>query len=190
MRVLFFLVLLSGCGYRWQPECPSQARPTVSVPFVQGDEEGTLTSAIVRTLTALGIADVFSHAGDLRLQIAIVDTKNQPVGYRLDKQKISGEIKKNIVACEGRKTITVEATLFEGNSDCVIKGPYTISEDADYDYVDGDSIQDLAFVNTSGVLTPALPFSLGQLESVESAQEAAHRPLYERLARKIADTLF
>jgi hypothetical protein len=47
----------------------------------------------------------------------------------------------------------------------------------------------LTFINPAGTLVTVLPFSLGQLESVESAQEAAARPLYSRIAQKVVDAI-
>lgn len=180
----------AGCGYRWHPDFPDNQKPTLVIPYAIGDDDGILTSEVIRTLTASGIANVHSREGDYLLKIAILNTDNQTVGYRYDKQKVSGEIKKNIVACEGRRSLTAEVTLYKGSSDTIVEGPYKITADTDYDYVDGDSIQDLAFINSEGVRTIVLPFSLGQLESIESAQEAAGKPLYEKLAQKIADTIF
>jgi hypothetical protein len=187
---LFFLSVLTGCGYRFSPDFPEGHRPTLVVPYATGDDDGIFTSELIRTLTSSGIANVQRAHGDFLLQIKLVNGPNQTVGYRRDKQKVSGEIRKNIVACEGRRSLSAEVTLFEGSSDKIAAGPYTISADADYDYVDGDSIQDLTFINTSGIPTTVLPFSLGQLESFESAHEAAGRPLYEKLSQKIADTIF
>ncbi len=83
--------------------------------------------------------------------------------------------------------MTIQASLFQGDE--IAYGPYEITTEAEYDYVDGDSIQDLTFTNPSGQFVTVLPFSLGQLESVESAQEAAGRPLYSRLAQKIVDAI-
>ncbi len=187
--MVFFIS--SGCGYRWYPDFPNQEqRPSVVVPYAVGDDDGTLTSEVIRVLTASGIADVRSREGDFRLQIVVASGENQTVGYRRDKQKVSGEIKKNIVACEGRRNLSAEVTLFVRDSEKIAAGPYTIAADADYDYVDGDSIQDLAFINSDGIPVTVLPFSLGQLESIEAAQEAASKPLYEKLAQKIADTIF
>lgn len=182
--------MFSGCGYQWQPDFPNHQRPILVIPYATGDDDGTLTAEVIRTITASGIANVHSRGGDYRLAIAILNSDNQTVGYRYDKQKVSGEIKKNIVSCEGRRSITAEVTLYKGSSDDIAAGPYKITADADYDYVDGDSIQDLAFINSEGIPTTVLPFSLGQLESIEAAQEAAGKPLYEKLAQKIADTIF
>lgn len=184
------MLSLSGCGYQWHPDFPDHQKPTLVVPYATGDNDGTLTSEIIRTLTSSGIANVHPREGDFRLTIAIINSDNQTIGYRYDKQKVSGEIKKNIVSCEGRRSITAEVTLYKGSSDNIAAGPYKITADADYDYVDGDSIQDLAFINSQGTQTIVLPFSLGQLESIEAAQEATEKPLYEKLAQKIADTIF
>lgn len=183
-------VFLSGCGYRWQIDFPTGQRPTISIPFDANDKDGTLISEIARAVIGSGVAEVRHQGGDYRLQIRILDIQNQNIGYRRDKQKVTGKIKKNIVACEGRKNIVVEATLYEGSSDRVAYGPYTVSANADYDYVDGDSIQELVFTNAAGAPTVVLPFSLGQLEAIGAAQEAVNRPLNERLAKKIVDVIF
>lgn len=184
-NLLASLSVLGACGYRWQPE--SFQRPTVTVPFVSGDEEGTLTMEIIRALSSSGVAEVVSFGGTYKLQVSILNSTAENIGFRQDPQKVDGKVRINLLACEGRKTMVVEAALCQGEQ--VAYGPYQITADAEYDYVDGDSIQDLTFVNPMGTVVTVLPFSLGQLESVESAQEAVTRPLYRRLAQKIVDAI-
>jgi hypothetical protein len=94
---------------------------------------------------------------------------------------------RNLLAVEGRRNMTLEAILYRGSE--IAAGPYKVSAGADYDYLDGDSIQDLTFTAPTGATLTVLPFSLGQLEPPEAAQEAAAKPLYARLAQKIADAL-
>lgn len=185
--LLSSLFLLGSCGYRWEPNYPQATRPSISIPFIAGDEEGTLTTEITHSLASSGIADVVSKGGDYRLQINIVNSGIDITGFRIDPQKIRGEVKHNLLACEGRKTLKIEASLYRGEE--LAYGPYKIYAAADYDYVDGDSIQDLTFVNPAGETVIVLPFSLGQLESSEAAQEAATRPLYARVAQKIVDAI-
>lgn len=162
-------------------------RPSVTVPFVKGDEDGRLTAEIIRKLGSSGLVDVVSSEGDYRLQVSILNSSVENIGYRQDPQKIDGKVRTSLLACEGRKTMAIEAALYRGDE--ISFGPYSISSDAEYDYVDGDSIRDLTFTNPAGTLVTVLPFSLGQLESIESAQEAVTRPLYSRLAQKIVDAL-
>jgi hypothetical protein len=159
----------------------------VTVPFAHGDEDGVLTAEIIGSLSASGLADVLSFGGDYQLQVTILSEENEKIGFRVDPQKVNEKVRKNLLASEGRRTMTLEAVLLYGGE--VAYGPYRISADADYDYVDGDSIQDLTFIDPAGSLLTVLPFSLGQLESVESAQYAATKPLYRKLGQKIVDAI-
>lgn len=181
--------MVASCGYRWEPDFSLGRRPSIYVPFVEGDEEGRLTASIIRALARSGLVDVVQGEGDYRLQVAIVETRGETIGFRRDPQQIKGETRKQLLACEARKAMAVEATVFEGSSDQIVYGPYRIGADVDYDYVDGDSLSDLAFLGPDGQQVVVLPFSLGQLESNEAAQEAAARPLFAQIAQKIVDAI-
>ena len=187
---LFLLFFLGSCGYQWIPNLPDGQIPTVVIPYALGDDDGTFTGELIRTLTASGIANVQPLEASYLLKVDLVDGSNKTVGFRKSKQKVSGKVSKNLVATEGRRQLSARVTLYKKDSNTIVKGPYLITATADYDYIDGDSIQDLAFSNSRGERTTALAFSLGQLEPIDSAQEAASRPLHERLAKKITDTIF
>ncbi len=179
---LFSLLLsLSSCSYQWQPV----ERPAICVPFIQGDDDGTFTVEVMQSLASSGIK--VSANAHHRLEITLKGQTHENIGYRRDPQKVDGKVRKNLLAVEGRKTLSLEMALYQGEEK--VFGPYLIEADVDYDYVDGDSLQDLTFTNSAGELVTVLPFSLGQLESIESAQEAANKPLYTRLAQKIVDAI-
>jgi hypothetical protein len=182
-------LLLSGCGYRWHYDYPEGTRPTLMVPFIAGDEEALLTMEIISYVDASGIVDIVPKRGDYRLEVKLLGGANSQIGYRRDPQQINGQTKKNLLASEGRRTMSVEARLYRGSTEELAFGPYSLTADADYDYVDGDSFRDLTFISSSGVLVEVLPFSLGQLESIESAQEAVQRALYRRISQKIVDVI-
>lgn len=191
IRLLLYSVPLVwvGCGYRWHYDYPGHERPTLAVPFIPGDEDGSLTSEIVSRLETSGIVDVTARSGDLRLDVQISQIRSDQIGYRRDPQKIKQQIQKNLLASEQRKTLDAIATIFRKDTDEIVYGPYRISVSSDYDFVDGDSYQDLTFIDASGALVEVLPFSLGQLEAIDSAQEAATKPLYRKLAQKIVDAI-
>jgi hypothetical protein len=161
----------------------------VAVSFISGDEQGILTAEIISALSEAGLARIASQNPQYRLQVSILQQNNETIGFRRDKQKVHGGVKKNLLASEGRRNLAAEVTFYRADTDEIAWGPYQLKADADYDYVDGDSIQDLTFFTPSGVRVPVLPFSLGQLESIESAQEAANGILYRRLAKKIVDVI-
>jgi hypothetical protein len=173
-----------ACGYHWtSPE----ERPSISIPFVIGDEDGALTQELIWAFSRSALAQIANRDARYRLEVQIVEAKNDTVGFRRDKQLIKGKTRKNLLACEGRRAIAVDVTLLQ--RDEIVVGPFRVAADADYDYVDGDSVQDLTFTDSQGQFVTVLPFSLGQLEPIESAQEAATRPLYRSLAQKIVDVL-
>lgn len=185
---LFTLLALSSlcaaCGYHWTPESPLT---TLSIPFIKGDDDGTLTEALCYAFSRSGFVHVVSRQGEYQLQTAILNAANEKIGFRQDPQKVDGEVRNNLLAIEGRQTVSLEITLLRNAE--VVYGPYIITADADYDYVDGDSVQDLTFTAPNGSLVTVLPFSLGQLEPIEAAQEGARTPLYRKLAQKTVDAI-
>lgn len=188
----FFLIcisLFSSCGYHWRSESFSSYRPSIAVPFIEGDVDGSLTQSLVYALSSSGKLDVRQREAQYRLQASIIQASTETIGYRRDRQKISGEIKKNLVSSENRKTLVVEISLYQGSGERLICGPIRLEADADYDYIDGDSMQDLAFINPLGQQQTVLPFSLGQLEPKEAAEEAATRPLNIRMAKQIVEAV-
>lgn len=189
--LLFSLIslLFTSCGYRWAYNYPEGVRPTLVVPFIRDDEDGSLSAEIISRLENSGLVDVSACKGDFRLDVKILQTCSEQIGYRRDPQKIKDKIQKNLLASEQRKTLDAEVTIYRGQTEEIAYGPYQLSVFSDYDFVDGDSYQDLTFVNKDGNLVEVLPFSLGQLEAIDSAVEAANRPLYRKLAQKIVDVI-
>ena len=116
---------LASCGYRWEPDYPQATRPTVTVPFAVGDEDGQLTTEIIRILSTSGLVDVVSSGGDYKLQVSVTGNSNESIGFRVDPQKVDGKVRKNLLASEGRRSMTIEATLCRGEE--VAYGPYQIT---------------------------------------------------------------
>ena len=186
MRPLVFLFfLLSACGYRWEDSAPR----SLSIPFVAGDEDGTLTAELIRAFASSTHADVVSSKGRYRLEVSLSEQPGEIIGFRIDSQVNNGKQKKTIVADEGRRAVSVDICLYDTETDEVLLGPCRVGASIDYDYVDGDSYQDLTFVDSAGVTQTILAYSLGQLESSESAREAGAKPLYRKLSRKIIDLI-
>ena len=184
--VSFSLILfLVSCGYRWADMLEDR---TISIPYVVGDEDGRLTSELI-TAFSHSFATVVRKGGKYELRVSVLTQQRDTIGFRIDRQQIKGKSKKNIVADEERTTLTVEAALYEQGGKDPVFGPQQFTACVDYDFVDGDSYRDLTFVDSFGATQTVLAFSLGQLESTESAREAATRPLYSRIAKSIVDSI-
>ena len=181
-----FLFFLTGCGYHFQ----SDKEPiTLSIPFIEGDLEGHFTAQLVKEISSSPRFIYHNYKGEYLLQVSILSSSEEQIGYQKDRLKIDGSLQKNLRPIEGRKIMTAKVSIAKRASQEIIWGPYEIVSDVDYDYVDQDSLFDLAFIEPSGARRTVLSFSLGQLEPIENAQQASHRSLYHSLCQKIIDTI-
>lgn len=186
MRILLpFLLLCASCGYRFDPG--SEGRSTISVPYVQGDNEGKLTDAIIRKLTESGAFEYQRSCGRLSLEVVIVGDSNDRIGFRHDVSDTSGKIRKNIIGIENRRTLTAQVSLIDPVAEEIVFGPHVVTASMDYDYVDENSLKDLSFVDSFGVRETSIQFSLGQLDAKDFAERDVLVPIYQRLAEKIVD---
>ena len=185
LAAAFLLIFLGGCGYRWAEH---GGQRTISVPYIVGDSDGAFTAELIHQCCRSANLSVDSD-GRYRLEVKIVQDSAESLGFRRDPQKINGKIRKHLTQNEERRTILVDVSLIDRHDQQSVFGPLRLSADVDYDYVDGDSLEDLQFQNAAGERMIVLPFSLGQLESQEAAHEAAQRPLYQKLSQKIVDVI-
>jgi len=179
-------LILGSCGYQFRD---TAERPTVSVPFVQGDYEGQLTNELVKQVVASGAYEYTASGGEYVLQAKVVGDHSDRIGYQYDRKEFSGKRLGNLQANENRRTISVEVSLLDSASGTVVSGPVVVSAFSDYDYVDINSIRDLAFTPPGGFPESVLNFSIGQLDSIEGAQDDAILSAYRQLAQKIVEAI-
>lgn len=184
-KLILASLLLTSCGYHWSSPVDTQ----LSIPFVAGDEEGNLTTELIRTFAANGMRVVQAEKANYRLEVSLSPITTEWIGYRLDRQKIKGAINKNMVGIESRRIRGATVSLVNLSTGEVEIGPMQINAEIDYDFYDGDSSEELSFVTPKGTPHTVLSFSLGQLESPESAGDAAMRPLNRRLSQLIVESI-
>ncbi|MCK4934170.1 MAG: hypothetical protein KAR79_01145 [Simkaniaceae bacterium] len=162
---------------------------SISIPFVKGDLNGKLTEAIIHQITLSGDYRYVADGGDYVLEVDMISDRNEQIGYQYDRHPTSQKLFNRLRPSEGRKEITVGLRLLNTQTN-ELTLPYTIiSASEAFDFVDSDSIHDVAFINKKGVRESVLNFSLGQLDSKEGASDAASTPLYNKIGRKIANGL-
>ncbi len=183
LKLLALILILPSCGYK---TISSDDRTTLSIPYVRGDEEGFLTSAIISEMNRTGLYDYVNSGGELELKIALVGNHEEVIGYRYDRTEKKGRLEQNLLATENRRHSAAEITLYRASEDQPILGPIVVTASAEYDYIDASTIRELAFITPGGRREKVIDFSEGQLDSVEGAQDNVLSPLYEDLAKKIA----
>ncbi|MBI3236663.1 MAG: hypothetical protein HYZ48_03045 [Chlamydiales bacterium] len=190
LLILFFsFQLLTACGYRFEDKDSADGPVTISVPYIKGDVEGRLNGELIRLLSADPRFEYRQNGGTVRLEASVIDDANERIGYRYDRNPSSGRRRKNIVATENRRILTVEVKLIDSYTGEALIGPLHVKARADYDYVDPNSVRDLTFTNSEGESEKVLNFSLGQLDSIEGAHDDTAPALYRQLAHKIVEGL-
>lgn len=172
------LVVLSSCGgYHWgrggANDSGLTSYKTLSIPYVEGDLDGSITSALVKQICSTAAFQYRPEGGSLILKVVVLGYEDDNIGYRYDRKR-NGKLSKSIIPVEMRMTILTEVKMVEAISGQTILGPVKISANVDFDH---DYYSSQNGINI---------FSLGQLSDVDEAQDAAQIPLNERLARKIA----
>jgi hypothetical protein len=181
------LLILTGCGYRFQDQKSSDGPLTISIPYIKGDDEGQLNTELARVLSNDPHFEYRQNGGAVVLEVAVIADGNDRIGYRYDRNPTSGKRRKNIVGTENRRTLTAEVKLIDTYTQEVLIGPVHVKARADYDYINPNSIRDLTFISSSGKTETVIDFSLGQLDSVEGAHDDSSVPIYRQLAQKIVD---
>lgn len=170
--------LLSGCsGYQFgQGGTLADHYSTISVPYIEGDLDGSMTASLINELARSGCFQFRQCDGDLILKVKITDLRDENIGFRYDRKK-KGELTHSIIPTETRLTAYSEVIVENSRTGCVVLGPVRVRAcvDFDHDY----------YSNRDGVNI----FSLGQLNDVDAAYDAAQTPLNQALARKIVDYL-
>ena len=130
-------LFLMSCGYQigqgnGKGGLPSRYS-TISVPYIKGDLDGTLTSAIIREIVRSGAFQYKYSGGDLVLNATKVEIDEDNIGFRYD-QKKRGSLTKDIIPIETRITIFVEVKVVEAISCTTVLGPILLSASVDYDH--------------------------------------------------------
>lgn len=161
---------------------------SISIPFIINDKDGLLTNLLSEELAVAGIGEFRSRDSRYELQVHLNPDALERVGFRYDRQP-DGTLKQNIIGTETRKTVSATVELYDHLYEKTVFGPKTFTASSDFDYVDSDNIADMSFIAPSGQRTLVFEYSLGQLNTIEGAQDSASGSIYRMLSKKIIDEL-
>ena len=81
--------------------------------------------------------------------------------------------------------MVAKVTLIDEGSGIEIIPSTLVRANSEFDFIGAHSIRDLSFIDAQGERVTVSTFSLGQLDSVEGAQDDAGVPLFRHLSQKI-----
>jgi len=170
-----FSLCFTGCGYHLAEDDGLTARyNSISVPYAIGDNDGSLTAAVIKEIARSGTFEYRDCGGSLTLKIKKIDLSQENIGFRYDRKK-RGKLTDDIIPTEMRMTLVAEVVVVEAASGKQVLGPIKLSASIDFDH-------DYYF-SRNGINV----FSLGQLSDVDAAYVDVQEPLEEILAKKIVD---
>lgn len=172
----FILIITTGCGYTLGQGGTFNSYSTISVPYVEGDDDGSFTAALIKQIDTISGMKYQAYGGDLLLLVQLVDFEEVHIGFRYDRNK-ENKRKNEIIPTETRLFAYANVTVVEAASKTVLMGPLQLSSsvDIDHDYY--------------SVINGVNVFSLGQLTDIDEAFDAAYTPLNKALSNKIVDLI-
>ena len=183
---MFSFFALSSCGYRYVSQDYSNAKPvSITIPYILGDPDAIFNNELVYQLSSSGHFVCVQTDGDYILQATVLSDTQSRIGFRYDRDNVSGALEKNLLGVEDRRSVAVRVTVIESGSNKEVLGPFEMSANVDYDYIDPGSPKDLVFSKLSGFSESIIQFSLGQLDSYEGAYDDTSRLVFRKLAEKI-----
>jgi hypothetical protein len=173
LLLLLLSLLFSSCGWHVSNSFATGHEETVSIPYVMGDHEGILTAALAEQFETSGPFRYVQEGGTYTLNVELVDTKSQNIGFRYNPRRFETGIKKQLIPSETRRRTLAKVTLIETASQKVISGPAYITGFCEFDH------QNYSINHDTN------RFSLGQLTDIDTTYEAVNIPLYRSLAQNI-----
>jgi hypothetical protein len=169
------LILLSGCrGYQFGNSELSECYSSIAVPYAENDFDGSFTTELIRQVVTSGVYEYTRTGADLLLKVRLLDFDTDNVGFRYYKNK-HDKLTSETIPVETRFSVIAEVTLIDRATGKTVLPTVRISAFTDFDH---DYYSTKNNINVE---------SLGQLTDYDEALDAADKPLYFNLSKKIVD---
>jgi hypothetical protein len=174
LQVLFFFSLLpsaTSCSVLSEHLELDDNKPTLSIPYVEGDRSGRLTDVLCESIEKGGFFGYSPSGGEYTLKVRLCDSKYENLGFRYDPKK---EDRKKIIPNETRSKLLAEVTVINSLTNKVIIGPSYVLATCEWDHQNYSIDNDIN------------RFSMGQLSDIDTAQNVLDIPLYRNMAKEIS----
>jgi hypothetical protein len=167
----FSLFLATSCSSASFHSELDDNKPTLQIPYVEGDRTGRLTDVLCESIEKSGFFSYAPSGGDYTLKVRLCDSKYENLGFRYDPKK---EDRKKIIPNETRSKLLAEVTVINSLNNKVIIGPAYILASCEWDHQNYSIDNDIN------------RFSMGQLSDIDTAQNVLDIPLYRNMAKEIS----
>lgn len=182
---------LTSCGYQSVAyQLRSKEKAEVSIPLIQGDENGSLRYDLAKQLSQV---PGFRYSSDVkaqyRLDVKILQDASETIGYVWDEDPITGAFIKRLYPNEKRHKLKVSVSLFDTVSNKIVVPTFQIEDTVDFDFVNPTALKNIEFKDIQGNRQSVLQYSLGQLDSEEGAKQESFEPLSKSISDQMIQAL-
>jgi hypothetical protein len=173
LTIILVLFFFSGCGYRFGQSEGSLLNRSVYVPYIEGDQSGFLTNALIYALSKRPGILYDDRSPDFVVKVCLQPPADTTIGFRY----ANGNERKVVTSDESRLTFVAEVKVMDCSTGTLVRRCQRVVDSIDYDF-------ESDFSNL-GEDT----FSLGQLKMYNQARDTAQQSLFRLLAEKIVDSI-
>jgi hypothetical protein len=149
----------------------TSATQKISLPYVQGDDDGKLSSCLVEAINNQ-VGFRVDDSGRYQLCVRLLSSKDYKLGFRYNPKELK-KGNKDLILEETRALSLAQVSLIDRFTNATIAGPEYILGSNDYDHQENCIDNDIN------------RFSLGQLSDIDTSVDVVNIPLYKDLAGKI-----
>lgn len=172
----FILLTFTACGYQVGDNGLLSSYKTVSVPYIQGDVTGALTTAVIDEISSLGSTAYVLSSADLELKMEVKESRSENTGYQFPKDVSEDN---RLVASQKREEMLLSIELVDTRTGEALFPTHYLTAGTEY-----------SFLPIGRAEENILQFSLGQLDSQEGAMDFSSLNLNQQMAQKVVEYLY
>jgi len=185
IKAVLALILLTGCGYQVGVAPPV----TFQIGSIPGDHDRSFQSELIAAIAASSGFQYMPFGADIEINMTVDRLKTEHHDYRYQTEDGSGAVIDRLSPIGAKHQAVVTCQVLRRSSGQPLLTAQPFRQELNFDFVDFRSYQDLAFNEFSGQQATTLQYSLGQLGAEDDAAKSALRPLFKKVAEKVASYL-
>lgn len=158
----------------------------VAVELIKNDDRGLLRNALAARLSeSRKFAYTSSASSRAKLVVEIKKDSCENIGQGPLVDPKTKKMGNKFVPMEANRTLFAKVSVVDRESGKNLFEPFTVSATVDFDFIDPTNISAVRYYNPDGRETTTLQYSMGQLDSKESALGETSASIYDQLSKKI-----
>lgn len=185
LSLLFIIPFLASCANYQQTGSGCGCTP-VAVELIKNDDRGLLRNALAARLSeSRKFAYTSSATSRAKLVVDITKDSAENVGQGVIRDPKTKAMGDKFIPTEANRTLFAKVSVVDRDNGKDLIEPFVVSASVDFDFVEPTSVNAVRHYRANGDETTLLQYSMGQLDSRESALGESASSIYDQLSKKI-----